>query len=74
MRSPYVNTGGGADNAMRASKNVQTKLQSNDGCFVAGTEILTTEGIKNIEDIRAGDWVYSAKLRTGLLRYMIKVI
>jgi large repetitive protein len=27
------------------------------GCFVAGTEILTTEGIKNIEDIHAGDWV-----------------
>jgi hypothetical protein len=26
-------------------------------CFVAGTEILTTEGIKNIEDIRVGDWV-----------------
>jgi RHS repeat-associated protein len=27
------------------------------GCFVAGTEILTTEGIKNIEDIQEGDWV-----------------
>ncbi|MFM7888557.1 MAG: polymorphic toxin-type HINT domain-containing protein, partial [Pseudanabaena sp.] len=26
-------------------------------CFVAGTEILTTEGIKNIEDIKVGDWV-----------------
>ena len=26
-------------------------------CFVAGTEILTTEGIKNIEDIQEGDWV-----------------
>jgi RHS repeat-associated protein len=26
-------------------------------CFVAGTEILTTEGIKNIEDIQVGDWV-----------------
>ncbi|WP_228055720.1 putative Ig domain-containing protein [Lusitaniella coriacea] len=26
-------------------------------CFVAGTKVLTTEGMKNIEDIRVGDWV-----------------
>jgi len=26
-------------------------------CFVVGTEILTVDGIKNIEDIRVGDWV-----------------
>jgi hypothetical protein len=26
-------------------------------CFVAGTEILTVDGIKNIEDIQVGDWV-----------------
>lgn len=30
---------------------------STGNCFVAGTEILTTEGIKNIEDIQVGDWV-----------------
>jgi Pretoxin HINT domain len=28
-------------------------------CFVAGTEILTPEGFKNIEDIQIGDWVIS---------------
>jgi RHS repeat-associated protein len=28
-------------------------------CFVARTKILTTEGEKNIEDIRVGDWVVS---------------
>jgi RHS repeat-associated protein len=26
-------------------------------CFVAGTEILTPDGLKNIEDIQVGDWV-----------------
>ncbi len=35
----------------------ETNIKAGTGCFVAGTEILTTEGIKNIEDIRAGDWV-----------------
>ncbi|MEE3719725.1 polymorphic toxin-type HINT domain-containing protein [Tumidithrix elongata RA019] len=28
-------------------------------CFAAGTKILTTEGEKNIEDIKVGDWVIS---------------
>lgn len=42
-----------ADNAL---KNADALTQAGN-CFVAGTEILTTEGIKNIEDIRVGDWV-----------------
>ncbi|MCV3217127.1 polymorphic toxin-type HINT domain-containing protein [Plectonema radiosum NIES-515] len=37
-----------------ATKNTVTQIGN---CFVAGTEILTTEGIKNIEDIKVGDWV-----------------
>ncbi len=28
-------------------------------CFVAGTEIVTRDGTKNIEDIHVGDWVLS---------------
>jgi Pretoxin HINT domain len=28
-------------------------------CFVAGTEIITRDGTKNIEDIQVGDWVLS---------------
>jgi hypothetical protein len=43
----------GIDDALGA-KNVGTTIKN---CFVAGTEILTTEGIKNIEDIKIGDWV-----------------
>ena len=32
-------------------------------CFEAGTLILTKEGLKNIEDIKIGDWVYTHKNR-----------
>jgi hypothetical protein len=32
-------------------------LPGEPNCFVAGTEILTPEGLKNIEDIQIGDWV-----------------
>ena len=38
-----------------ATTNVQAGKEP--GCFVAGTEILTTEGLKKIEDIQVGDWV-----------------
>ncbi|MFQ4142114.1 polymorphic toxin-type HINT domain-containing protein [Chlorogloeopsis sp. ULAP02] len=50
-----INTGAeGVDNVLPSTKNTITKTGN---CFVAGTEILTTEGIKNIEDIQVGDWV-----------------
>jgi RHS repeat-associated protein len=59
------------DSALQSAKKVATQLKGQvdelvddiqrlfgkGGCFVAGTEILTTEGLKNIEDIREGDWV-----------------
>ncbi|MEE3719723.1 polymorphic toxin-type HINT domain-containing protein [Tumidithrix elongata RA019] len=41
-------------NGVMAAKNTVTKTGN---CFVAGTEILTIEGEKNIEDIQVGDWV-----------------
>ena len=34
-------------------------------CFVAGTKVLTDKGFKNIEDIEAGDYVYSTSDKTG---------
>ncbi len=34
-------------------------------CFVAGTEIKTDEGYKNIEEIHAGDLVYAKNTETG---------
>jgi hypothetical protein len=44
----------GADSILKTAGNTEIK---GGNCFVAGTEILTTEGIKNIEDIQVGDWV-----------------
>jgi RHS repeat-associated protein len=44
----------GADNVLQSTQRTVTKAGN---CFVAGTEILTVEGIKNIEDIQVGDWV-----------------
>jgi hypothetical protein len=47
----------------RGAQGVDDVLQSQytktkaGNCFVAGTEILTVDGIKNIEDIGVGDWV-----------------
>jgi RHS repeat-associated protein len=44
----------GTNNLLRETEETVTQIKN---CFVAGTEILTTEGIKNIEDIQVGDWV-----------------
>ena len=38
-------------------------------CFVAGTLILTTIGLMNIEDVRAGDYVYAENTETGETSY-----
>ena len=34
-------------------------------CFIAGTAILTVNGLKKIEDIRAGDRVYAKDIESG---------
>jgi hypothetical protein len=52
--SRAVNSGTESVNGVMAAKNTVTKTGN---CFVAGTEILTIEGEKNIEDIKVGDWV-----------------
>jgi RHS repeat-associated protein len=45
--------------AARAEAEAVAAAARGIGCFVAGTEIQTSEGIKNIEDIKVGDWVLS---------------
>ncbi|MCC3416220.1 MAG: hypothetical protein JGK05_32030 [Microcoleus sp. PH2017_02_FOX_O_A] len=47
----------GADDLLANSKKMDGGVAGGPMCFVAGTEILTVDGIKNIEDIRVGDWV-----------------
>ena len=42
--------------ANRALQNADALTKAGN-CFVAGTEVLTVDGIKNIEDIQVGDWV-----------------
>ena len=34
-------------------------------CFLAGTKVLTESGLKNIEDLKIGDYVYSINLDTN---------
>jgi hypothetical protein len=50
------NAESGVDNIVKKTEGTKTTAGN---CFIAGTEILTTEGIKNIEDIKVGDWVIS---------------
>ncbi|TAE40439.1 MAG: DUF4114 domain-containing protein [Oscillatoriales cyanobacterium] len=47
----------GADDLLANSKKMDGGVAGGPMCFVAGTEILTVDGIKNIEDIQVGDWV-----------------
>ena len=46
-----------------ASANIQ--VPGATGCFVAGTQVQTVNGLVNIEDIKVGDEVYSIDLSTG---------
>ena len=46
-----------ANAVLKDTRTTNLVAGSKPGCFVAGTEILTVDGIKNIEDIKVGDWV-----------------
>ncbi|MGE5659823.1 MAG: polymorphic toxin-type HINT domain-containing protein, partial [Actinomycetota bacterium] len=50
---------GGAEGVDNVLQSTQKTITKTGNCFVAGTEIFTTDGIKNIEDIRVGDYVIS---------------
>ena len=45
-------------------KNIQ--YEGVGGCFVAGTQVKTKEGGRNIEDVKAGDFVLSENPETGI--------
>lgn len=40
------------------------QIQSTSNCFVEGTKVHTTVGVKNIEDVKIGDFVVTHKNRT----------
>lgn len=44
-----------------------------EGCFVAGTKVLTEEGYRNIETLKVGDYVYSYNFETQK-RELVKII
>ena len=55
MEYKQIRTGNQA--AYNVLKSTQKTVTKAGNCFVAGTEILTVDGIKNIEDIQVGDFV-----------------
>ena len=60
--SQALSKGDDTANAQRGMNQVlrdssRTRVNLKGKCFVAGTEVLTTEGEKDIEDIEVGDWV-----------------
>ncbi|MNM82347.1 Hint module [compost metagenome] len=50
-------------------KAINKVLEKSCNCFVAGTEVQTDEGEKNIEDIEVGDKVLSKNEETGEVAY-----
>jgi hypothetical protein len=47
-----------AGDAAKSSNVADTQKDLNPtNCFIGGTEIITRDGTKNIEDIQVGDWV-----------------
>lgn len=58
--------------AKSTSKTTKAKEPSKDSgpkCFVAGTQIITRYGSKNIEDIQIGDYVLAENPETGEIDY-----
>ncbi|MBQ3548794.1 MAG: hypothetical protein IJA33_02815 [Oscillospiraceae bacterium] len=52
------------DAAGNASEEAKISWITAEGCFVAGTQVQTVQGLVNIEDIKVGDQVYSLDLTT----------
>lgn len=50
---------GAASGVNKFLQSLEKTLTKAGNCFVAGTEILTVDGVKNIEDIQVGDFVIS---------------
>ncbi len=69
-----INRGAGEG---EVSKSPGPKKYEGGGCFIAGTKVLTKNGLLNIEDIRVGDsvWAYSDSLhKEKLQRVYITVV
>ena len=49
----------------KAKCKIQTKITHTMRCFTAGTPVLLPDGMKPIEEIRKGDWVWSVAPETG---------
>lgn len=81
--APFMMLGGGALNSLRAGSktfkrvgkagdNIQSGaacVLSFAACFVSGTQVFTDQGLKNIEDIKVGDFVLSKDPITGKTDY-----
>jgi hypothetical protein len=62
-----------ADLFANAAANAALRAAAQKLCFVAGTQILTKEGLKPIEEIREGDKVLSYNEKTKQTEYKIVV-
>jgi len=45
--------------------SVSNTITAGTWCFLAGTQVLTESGLKNIEDIKIGEYVYSINMDTN---------
>lgn len=54
-----------AKTVAKAAKLAKILRKSPCGCFVAGTDILTKEGLKDIESLKVGDVVWAKNTDTG---------
>ena len=55
--------------ALQKLESLANALRTTQMCFVAGTKVLTLEGLRNIEDLCIGDWVLSRDADTGEQAY-----